>query len=133
MPEDSMWQTTHEYLPGGFRFDRREVLQHPDPHLLFAELDYIPGGVETATPYWKAVVDTGRDHEEGTLVYGVAKDTTRENRLNTIEAYESPAYLKDVHVPSNAIQESIKNTKHLRTGLKHHALKRVSGYLYKEI
>lgn len=58
-----------EYLPE-FRFDRQEVLTHADPYIAFAELDYIPGGVETSIPYWKAVVETGREDEPGTLVYG---------------------------------------------------------------
>lgn len=58
-----------EYLPE-FRFDRQEVLTHGDPHIAFAELDYVPGGVDTSIPYWKAVVETGREDEPGTLVYG---------------------------------------------------------------
>jgi quinol monooxygenase YgiN len=119
-----------EYLPN-MRFTRDEILKQTDPHVLFAELDYIPGGIDTATPYWQAVVDTGRDKEPGTLSYGIAKDLEKENRLVAFEVYESPAYLKDVHVPSEAIQNSIANTKHLRTGLKHHMLKKVGGFLHK--
>jgi quinol monooxygenase YgiN len=119
-----------EYLPNQ-RFTRDAILQHPDPHVLFAELDYIPGGIDTATPYWQAVVDTGRDKEPGTLSYGIAKDLQKEGRLVAFEVYESPAYLKDVHVPSEAIQNSIRDTKHLRTGLKHHMLKKVGGFLHK--
>ncbi|KAF4466718.1 4-coumarate- ligase [Fusarium albosuccineum] len=119
-----------QYIPD-FRFTREEVVKHPDPHVIFAELDYIPGGIDTSIPYWKAVVETGRDNEPGTLVYGILKDTQKENRLCSIEAYESPEYLKDVHVPSKAIQNSIANTKHLRTGLKHHLLKKQVGFLYK--
>lgn len=119
-----------QYLPG-MRFTRDEILQQADPHVLFAELDYVPGGVETATPYWQAVVDTGRDREVGTLHYGIARDLEKEDRLVAFEVYESPEYLKDVHVPSEAIQNSIANTKHLRTGLKHHALKKVGGFLHK--
>ena len=119
-----------EYIPG-FRFDRKEVLNHEDPHVIFATLDYIPGGVETSIPYWKAVVETGRDNEKGTLVYGILKDPNTVNRLCTIEAYESPDYLTSVHVPSQAIQNSIANTKHLRTGLKHNFLKKKGGFLYK--
>jgi quinol monooxygenase YgiN len=118
------------YLPT-MQFTRDEVLSHDDPHVLFAELDYVPGGIETSTPYWQAVVDTGRDFESGTLSYGIAKDQEKENRLVAFEVYESPAYLRDVHVPSDAIQNSIANTKHLRTGLKHHMLKKVGGFLHK--
>ncbi|KAH7023998.1 4-coumarate-CoA ligase [Ilyonectria destructans] len=120
-----------EYLPE-FRFDRQEVLTHADPHIAFAELDYIPGGVDTSIPYWKAVVNTGREDEPGTLVYGILKDSQKENRLCAFEVYESAEYLKDVHVPSEAIQSSINNTKHLRTGLKHHFLQKKGGFLYRK-
>ncbi|CAH0025744.1 unnamed protein product [Clonostachys rhizophaga] len=115
-----------------FSFSRPTAGTHSDPHVIIAELDYVPGGVETSTPYWKAVVDTGRDKEDGTLLYGLLKDPSAENKLYTFEAYESPEYLKSVHVPSDAVSENIKNTKHLRTGLKHNVLKVIGGYLYKE-
>ncbi|KAH6898120.1 hypothetical protein B0T10DRAFT_471826 [Thelonectria olida] len=130
-PDDTPDVHILEYLPG-FRFARAEVLKRPDPHVIFAELDYILGGLDTSIPYWKAVVETGRDHEPGTLVYGILKDTQKENRLCSIEAYESPEYLRDVHVPSQAIHNSIANTKHLRTGLRHHFLQKRGGFLYKE-
>lgn len=120
-----------EYLPS-LRFTRPQVLSHADPHVVFAQLDYVPGGVETSIPYWTAVVETGREKEEGTLVYGILRDAQREGRLCTIEAYESAEYLRDVHVPSNAVQRSIANTKHLRTGLKHHFLQMKGGFLYME-
>lgn len=116
------------WLTDDFTFWRPEVAKHPDPHVIFAELDYIPGGAATATPYWKAVVDTGREKEPGTLAYGILRDPANAERLATFEAYESPEYLKDVHVPSDAISKSIKNTKHLRTGLKHNLLKKVGGF-----
>lgn len=119
-----------DYLPNQ-RFTRDDVLKHPDPHVLVGELDYIPGGIDTATPYWQAVVDTSRDNEPGTLSYGIAKDQQKENRLTSFEVYESAAYLWDVHVPSEAIKQSIANTKHLRTGLKHYPLKKVGGFLHK--
>lgn len=120
-----------EYIPG-FRFTREAIATHPDPHVMFAMVDYIPSGVETAIPYWKAVVETGRDNEPGTLTYGVAKDPNTVNRLCLLEAYESPEYLKEVHVPSKAIEQSIANTKHLRTGLKHLIMKKKAGFLYKK-
>uniref|UniRef100_A0A8H7K701 ABM domain-containing protein n=1 Tax=Bionectria ochroleuca TaxID=29856 RepID=A0A8H7K701_BIOOC len=97
-----------------FSFSRPTAAIHSDPHVIIAELDYVPGGVETSTRYWKAV------------------DPNAENKLYTFEAYESPEYLKSVHVPSDAVAENIKNTKHLRTGLKHNVLKMIGGYLYKE-
>lgn len=127
-PTIHRWQ----YLSSSFEFSRPEVAKHPDPHVVFAELDYVPGGAATAMPYWKAVVETGRDMEPGTLVYGVLRDTNKEEKLGILEVYESPDYLKEVHIPSDAVSESIKSTKHLRTGLQHHLLRKVSGYLYKD-
>lgn len=120
-----------QYLSPSFEFSRPEAAKHPDPHVVFAELDYVAGGVATATPYWKAVVETGRDMEPGTLAYGVLRDTHKEEKLATLEVYESSDYLNEVHIASDAISESIKNTQHLRTGVQHHLLRKVSGYLYK--
>lgn len=124
-------QDNLQYISSDYEFSRPEANNRTDPHVIYAELNYVPGGVATSTPYWKAVVDTGREKEPGTLAYGILKDPTKENKLATFEVYESPEYLKDVHVPSDAISESIKNTKHLRTGLKHNLLKKVAGFLYR--
>lgn len=132
-----------QYLSPDFSFTRADVenanaatdAEH-GLHVIFAELDYVEGGVDKATPFWKAVVETGHDHEPGTLAYGVLRPAKVPNgegnkSLKTFEVYESVDYLKDVHVPSDAIGESIKNTKHLRTGLKHHLLRKVYGFLHK--
>ena len=48
-----------------------------------------------------------------------------------MEVYQSEEYLRGVHVKNKAIEESVKNTKHLRTGLKHVFLRLVAGYLWK--
>lgn len=130
--EDLPVQQDLQYLGSDFEFSRLIPKSLTDPHVIFAELDYVPGGVDKATPFWKAVVDTGREKEPGTLAYGVLGDKEKQDRLCTFEVYESPEYLKDVHVPSDAISESIKNTKHLRTGLQHNLLKKVGGFLSRE-
>lgn len=128
--QPAAWLLT--YLPGGFRFNRSEVTEKTDPHIVFAELDYLSGAVETATPYWKEVVDTGRDDETGTLAYGVLKDLFKtEDKLFTFEIYESVEYLKEAHIPSAAVQNNIKNTGSLRTGLKHTLLKHIGGFLHR--
>lgn len=119
-----------QYLDG-FDFSRKEVAGVQDPFVAFAELDYKPDTVQQSIPYWKAVVETGRQDEPGTVVYGILKDPKESNKLFALEVYESKEYLTNVHVPSKAIQESIKNTKHLREGLKHEFLKVRGGYLYK--
>lgn len=116
----------------GFEFSRVGVDATKDPHVLFADLSYQSGTVAQSLPYWKEVVETGRNDEPGTLVYGVLKNPANQDKLYVLEAYESKQYLADVHVPSRAIQESVKNTKHLRTGLTHTALKLVAGFLHRE-
>ncbi|KAM0327095.1 hypothetical protein ACHAQA_006222 [Verticillium albo-atrum] len=119
------------YPADSFQFSRQEVTSHKDPWIIVAELNYMIGGVGTSLPYWQAVVDEGRDKEGGTLVYGILKDEGTVERLFTVEAYDSEAYLKDVHVKSEAIAASIKDTKHLRTGVEWAFLKLVAGFLHK--
>ncbi|OIW28611.1 hypothetical protein CONLIGDRAFT_670416 [Coniochaeta ligniaria NRRL 30616] len=114
-----------------FFFTRPEVKTAKDPFIAFAELEYKPGTVAQSIPYWKAVVEEGRNNEPGTLMYGIVRDPEAENMLYALEVYESKDYLYDVHVKSNAIQESIKNTKHLRNNLTHHFLKLAGGFLMK--
>ncbi|CAI0644111.1 unnamed protein product [Colletotrichum noveboracense] len=117
-----------------FLFSRAKVSEHKekDPWVIIAELGYHPGGSATSIPYWQGVVNEGRENEEGTLVYGLARDSEDREKLWTVEVYESEAYLKDVHVKSTAIAESIKNTKHLRTGLTWTFLKWTDGFLHKD-
>lgn len=114
-----------------FYFTRPELKSATNPYVAVAELEYKPGAVPQTIPYWKAVVEEGRNNEPGTLMYGIAKDPEDENILYALEVYESKDYLYDVHVKSNAIQESIKNTKHLRNNLTHHFLKLAGGFLVK--
>ncbi|KAF4882274.1 4-coumarate--CoA ligase-like 7 [Colletotrichum fructicola] len=129
-------QNTHFLsLPSDdFLFSRAKVSEHKekDPWVIIAELGYHPGGSATSIPYWQGVVIEGRENEEGTLVYGLARDSEDREKLWTVEVYESEAYLKDVHVKSTAIAESIKNTKHLRTGLTWTFLKWTDGFLHKD-
>ncbi|EGY20097.1 uncharacterized protein VDAG_02113 [Verticillium dahliae VdLs.17] len=119
------------YPSDSFQFTRQQVNKHTDPWIIIAKLNYMVGGVGTSLPYWQAVVDQGREEEVGTLVYGILKDEGTVERLFTMEAYESEAYLKDVHVKSDAIAASIRDTKHLRTGIEWSFLRLVAGFLHK--
>jgi quinol monooxygenase YgiN len=114
-----------------FFFTRPELKNAKNPFIAVAEIEYKPGTIPEAIPYWKAVVEEGRNNEPGTLMYGIAKDNDagNENMLYALEGYESKDYLYDVHVKSSAIQESIKNTKHLRNNLTHHFIKQAGGIL----
>ncbi|KAI9902327.1 hypothetical protein N3K66_001679 [Trichothecium roseum] len=123
------------HLSPDFTFSRPAAGTHPDPYVVLAELDYAPGGAATATPYWRAVVDAAREEEPGTLAYGVLREEGEEgegDRLCTAEVYESEAYLREVHVPGHAVAANIRGTKGIRTGLGHHVLRKIGGYLYKE-
>lgn len=119
-----------EYVDG-FEFSRPEIIDSSDPFVVFAELIYKPDQVSTSLPYWEQVVKTSKADEPKTLVYGIAKDAKDPNTLYTVEAYDSETALRDVHAKSKAIDESIKNTKHLRESLKHNILKFHSGYLHR--
>ena len=112
-------------------YERSSVKDHSDPYIVFADINYLPSGIDTATPYWQGVVDFGRDNEPGTLIYRICKDPKVEGRLNSFEVYESKEYLWETHVKTDAVQANIKNTTHLRSGVKHNLLKMVDGYLQK--
>jgi quinol monooxygenase YgiN len=119
-----------EYIDG-FEFSRPEVNETSDPHVIVGQLVYKPETVAKSLPYWEEVVRTSKANEPKTLAYGIAKDPKDGNTLFTIEAYENEAALKDVHVKSKAIEESIKNTKDLRESLQHTFLKFYAGYLHR--
>jgi quinol monooxygenase YgiN len=119
-----------EYVDG-LEFSRPEVNTTSDPYVIVGQLVYKPDSSTKSLPYWEAVVKTSKANEPKTLVYGIAKDPKDPNNLFTIEAYENEAALKDIHVKSKAIEESIKNTKDLRESLQHTFLKFYAGYLHR--
>ena len=115
----------------GLHFSRKELAQHADPYVTFAEIDYEHDTAAQSIPYWQAVAETGRESEPGTLAYGVLKDAKEKDKLFTVEVYESKEYLWDVHAKSKAVEENVKNTKDLRKGLKHQFLQLRAGFLHK--
>jgi quinol monooxygenase YgiN len=119
-----------EYVDG-LEFSRPEVNKTSDPYFIVGQLVYKPDGLVKSLPYWAEVVKTSKADEPKTLAYGIAKDPKDANNLFTIEAYENEAALKDVHVKSKAIEESIKNQKDLRESLQHTFLKFYAGYLHR--
>jgi len=108
-----------------------EIADAKSPHIVFANLDYKPEGIKTSLPYWEKVASTSEKDEPGTLFYAVTKTAENPDQLHTVEVYESEKYLWDVHAKSQAVQDSVANTKHLRTGLKHAHLQLVGGFWYK--
>jgi len=113
-------------------FTKPEIEQQSDPWMVFATIDYKPGLTVESVLYWKAVIETSKNDEPGTFVYGILKTKEPSDSLYSLEAYESKEYLWDVHAKSGAIAENVKNTKDMRTGLKHEFLKLHAGYLYKK-
>src|ERR1700710_800252 len=111
-----------EYIDG-FEFSRSDINKTSNPYVVYGQIIYKPDTLAESLPYWKQVVQSSKEQEPKTLVYGIAKDPKDPNSLFSVEAYENEAALKEVHVKSKAIDDSIKNTKHLRESLQHTFLK----------
>ncbi len=120
-----------KYPSDGYQFSRPEHSVQKDLWVIVAEEDYYPGGVEASMSSWQAVVDEGRTREAGTLVYGILQDENHAEKLLTFEAYQSEAYLKEVHLKSKVIEDNMKSTKHLRWGSERTFLQFKGGYLHK--
>jgi quinol monooxygenase YgiN len=73
----------------GFEFTRPEVATHPDPFLVFTDIEYKPGKVETVIPFWKGVFERTRDDEKGALYWQLARDSMTPYKVFIAHAYES--------------------------------------------
>lgn len=104
-----------------------------DPFVIFAELGFQTAeGRNASLPYWQAVIDTGRDKEPGTLMYGVFEDTDDPTKLCTWEVYDVEKSWAEVHSPGQAVQDVIKNTQSTWDGLTKNTLENIGGWMYKE-
>ncbi|KAH7087225.1 hypothetical protein FB567DRAFT_62862 [Paraphoma chrysanthemicola] len=87
-------------------------------HVAMARIQYAPGTRIEGIEHWKHVAaSVAKEEEEGTYTYWFLADPEDEDVLYSLERYKDEKYLWDVHVPSKAIQENMKNQKHIRTGL----------------
>lgn len=110
---------------------RDYISKNETPFILLGTVDYVDGGLDKSLPYWKDIFETTDQSEEGTLSYSLCKDREQPDKLRTIEVYKDSEYLWTTHAKSRAVAENVKNTKHLRTGLKHIFLRIVGGYFLK--
>lgn len=136
------WLATRQPVAGDIKVSKLEVGEdfsvptraeadtHEDPFVAMGVLAYKDGTVPQSMPYWKDVVAISAE-EEGTLSYGIYTNTEDKNQVVAWEVYTSKEYLYDVHAKSDAVQANVKNTGHLREGLKHTFLKKVGGFFKK--
>lgn len=111
-------------------FTKPEVTQCADPTVVFTELGYKPGTLQSTLPYWKKVAEVSKA-ESGTLAWGLALDPEDSDKLAIIHVYESQDYLMKVHATSKEIQEAQDFTLDLKTQFAPYFLKLVGGYLWK--
>ncbi|KAJ6185909.1 hypothetical protein N7519_007210 [Penicillium mononematosum] len=111
-------------------FTKPEVIGYEDPTIVFTDLGYKQGTLQSTLPYWKKVADASKA-ESGTFVWGVALNRAESDRLAVIHIYESLEYLINVHAASKEMQDIQGFTADLRTVLAPHFLKFVGGYLWK--
>ncbi len=111
-------------------FTKSEVTKSADPTVVFTELGYKPGTLQSTLPYWKRVAEVSKA-ESGTLIWGVALDPADPDKLAIIHVYESQEYLMEVHATSKEIQETQDFTADLKTQFAPYFLKLVGGYLWK--
>jgi quinol monooxygenase YgiN len=116
----------------GLDFTRATATAHPDPFIVFTELEYKPGTAKSTMPYWEAIFKSTRDEEQGALLWELAKDERHGDRLFAIHTYESRSYLMDVHAASQAVQNSLSHGRDNQIGIKVHFLKLLGGYLNRE-
>jgi len=114
----------------GQSFVKPEFAKAADPYIVIEALTYMEGGVHHVLDHWEEEVDASRA-ESGTLAFGVYTDPTDKNKLWTLAAYESEAYLMNTHAKSASALELEKHTKGMRTSLKQTLLQKRGGFLYK--
>jgi hypothetical protein len=113
-----------------YSFTKPEVIGYEDPTIVFTDLGYKQGTLQSTLPYWKRVADVSKA-ESGTFVWGVALNRAESDKLAVMHVYESLEYLINVHAVSKEMQDIQGFTADLRTELAPHFLKFVGGYLWK--
>ena len=111
-------------------FTKLEVVSCRNPVIVFTELNYTQGALQSTLPYWKEVADVSKA-ESGTLVWGASLDREDPSRLAIIHVYESREYLMHVHAASKEMQAVKEFTANIQTHIAPHFLEFVGGYLWK--
>ncbi|KAF2025804.1 hypothetical protein EK21DRAFT_92915 [Setomelanomma holmii] len=112
-------QREHRLIPStGFAFRSTGLYSAPGIHVAMAKINYAPGTRSQGIEQWQKVAASVEEYEkEGTHTYWFLADPKDGNVLYSLERYQDEKYLWDVHVPSLAIQQNMKNQKYIRTGL----------------
>jgi hypothetical protein len=113
-------------------FTRPSISSHADPYIVFGTITYKPNTRDAAIEGFGTVSKEAEKTEPGTLMHNVGRNKDEENKINTLEAYESEKYLWDSHAVSVAVKANIESMKDARTDLELVLLKLVGGYFYKE-
>jgi quinol monooxygenase YgiN len=109
-------------------FTKPESAQQNDPLIVFAHLEFHAGKRGESFKNWQGNIKSSQD-ERGTFVYGIMEQDEAENDLFTLEVYESEDYLTNVHIPSTAVQETIKHTGAMRKNLTLTKLRLHGGFI----
>lgn len=111
-------------------FTRPEVVKATDPWICYASLVYKEGRLADTLEPWKHVTSETEKNEPETLSYSILKDTGHPEAIKTVEVYANEKYFKEVHIPSKAVQDNIKNYgEELRVSIEHKLLKHQTGFL----
>lgn len=111
-------------------FTRPEIVNATDPWICFASIEYKAGKRAEALEAWENVTSETEKNEAETLSYNILKDNGHSETIKTLEVYASQAYFKEVHVPSKAVQDNLKNFgNEIRVSIKHVFLKLEGGFL----
>lgn len=102
----------------GFPYRGKHPYSVAGIHVAMAKITYVPGKRSKGIEHWTNVAaSVNKSEKEGTYSYWFLADPDDENVLYSMERYKDESYLWDVHVPSAAIQDNIKNQKNIRSGL----------------
>ncbi|KAF1974291.1 hypothetical protein BU23DRAFT_531789 [Bimuria novae-zelandiae CBS 107.79] len=111
-------------------FTRPEIVNATDPWICYASIEYKEGKRAEALEPWKHVTSEMEKNEADTLNYSILKDNDHAETIRTLEIYASEEYFKEVHVPSQAVQENMKNYgNEIRASIKHVFLKYRGGFM----
>lgn len=111
-------------------FTRAEIKDADDPWICCATIEYKEGKRAVALEPWKWVTSETQKNEAKTLSYSILKDSGHPETVRTVEVYADQEYFKEVHVPSKAVQEVVKNYgSEIRVSLKHVFLKYEGGFM----
>lgn len=102
-----------------------------DPFIVFGTVKFATDKRDSTLQYWAGNLESSQN-ESGCFVYSFAKAEDKPDVLYTLEVYESEKFLMDVHVPSQAVQETISKTKDVREDLVLAKLRLRGGFVYKK-